>query len=210
MLARLVAGSVLLARLRRGATPADGPSADLFASCRAASRTLVARSGETAEVAYIRKAGHRPSGRVVGLVGTEAAGAIVTVENADADPSDRRPLPKLIHEALGTGQDGRFTTARLAPGTYAVVAEVYLPEKPEGVFRTGWRLPDLVGVAEVTVPALRSQPAPEVVIALKPYEPPRPEPPPVPPQRAAIEPPATEAPAAAEPDGSSSPSPSPS
>ncbi len=155
-------------------------------------RTLVIASGETARIEYFHKVSHRVSGRVVGLGETGAGGAIVTVENPDEDPTNRTPRKRMIHDAVGTGKDGAFTTASLFPGTYTFVAEVYPPEKDDGVFRTGWRLPAFVGTARVTVPALSGERAPDVTIEVRPYEPPRSEAP----RQSADSPPRAAAPAA--------------
>ena len=48
--------------------------------------------------------------------------------------------------------DGKFTTERLLPGEYKLIAEAYLPEKPQERLDTGIRLPRFIGAVKVTVP----------------------------------------------------------
>jgi beta-lactamase regulating signal transducer with metallopeptidase domain len=123
--------------------------------------------GGSAEVAFARPDGRRVPGRVVGLEGTGAPGALVTVRDAKVVEDDPFGFERPRFDALGVGKDGRFTTARLDPGTYEFQADAYLPQTPEQRARLGLRLPDLVGSVVVTVPEGDAA-IPEVAIELKP------------------------------------------
>lgn len=58
---------------------------------------------------------------------------------------------RLVLDLLTCEPNGEFTTARIPPGKYLVVAEAY---EPAGrVITGGLRRPDFRGVVEVTVPA---------------------------------------------------------
>jgi hypothetical protein len=107
-------------------------------------------------------------GELIGLAGTNAPGAYVTVKPAEAtgDPLRNQEWKLTTFDALTCGPDSRFLTARILPGSYTVVAEAYEPEPPGGGFSTGWRLPGFVGTAKVTVRA--DVRPPRVQILMKP------------------------------------------
>jgi hypothetical protein len=119
-------------------------------------------SGKTTEVDFARKTGVPIEGEVIGLrAGDGDEGAYIYVRppeatgfNQDPDRSQWR-LP--VFDNVTCGLDGRFRTARISPGFYAVIAEAYetMPKQGPGmerVYRTGWELPKYVGVARVKVP----------------------------------------------------------
>ena len=131
-------------------------------------RTVTLRAGRTTRVEFVRKTGAAIAGEVLELKRAGAAGAFIYVKDAKATGNPRKldEWKLTTYDAVTCGADGRFRTARIPPGTYTVIANVYRPEPPGGVFRTGWRLPDLVGVAKVTVP--KSGAPPRVRILPKP------------------------------------------
>ena len=61
--------------------------------------------------------------------------------------------------------DGKFKTPKLLPGDYVVNVDVYLPEPPSQVYRSGLQMPDYSGKKTVTVPA--SGEVPEIVVEMK-------------------------------------------
>ena len=108
--------------------------------------TVVLQAGQTQRVDFARATGFPIRGQVVGLAKARAPGAFIFVRQAEAagDP---------LFDAVTSDETGHFSTARLEPGTYTVVVEVYLPESPTGIFHSGIRLPDYVGTAKVSVSA---------------------------------------------------------
>jgi beta-lactamase regulating signal transducer with metallopeptidase domain len=118
--------------------------------------TVTVEAGKTAEVSIVRKTGAPITGQVRGLEGTGAAGAMVFVrpEQTTGDPramGDEWKLP--IFDVVASDAKGVFKTSRIAPGTYTVAAWAYKPETPEERSHLGFRLPALMGVIKVVVPA---------------------------------------------------------
>jgi len=136
-------------------------------------RTVVLKAGTTAREDFVRKTGWPIVGEVLGLAGTRAPGAIVTVQagppTGAANPTKKWKLPTL--DALGCGRDGHFRTARIPPGEYTVCAEASEPPPAHGTnrFSTGRLLPGLIGEARVVI--LKDVPPPRVLIPLAPRPP---------------------------------------
>jgi len=128
-------------------------------------RNLTLESGKTTVAEFVRKEGHPIAGQVTGLPKDTVPGVFITVESAG--PPGDRPKPDkweaTTFDALTCEPNGRFTTARIPPGTYTVNADAY---KPERGFRSGIRAPDFVGAAKVTVTT--KAPPPPVRIQMKP------------------------------------------
>jgi beta-lactamase regulating signal transducer with metallopeptidase domain/uncharacterized GH25 family protein len=113
---------------------------------------LTLKPGEHAVVDFVRKTGQRVTGKVAGLEGTNCPGAMIRVctVGATGDVEDPKELKRTMFDAVTCEKDGAFTTSRLSPGKYTVLAEAYEPEHFNG--NTGWRLPSLVATAELVVP----------------------------------------------------------
>jgi len=114
-------------------------------------------------VDFARATGFPIRGQVVGLAKAKAPVAFIFVRPAEAagDP---------LFDAVTSDETGHFSTARLEPGTYTVVVEVYLPESPTGIFHSGICLPNYVGTAKVTVSA-STPPAPvSIELSRRPFE----------------------------------------
>jgi len=133
-------------------------------------RTITLESAKTTLAEFVRKGGHPITGQLTGLQHTNVAGAFIFVKDgkASGDPrkSDDAKLP--MFDADICAVDGQFKTETLAPGQYTVAAEAYKPEDRTGSMRTGWRLPDYLGTAKVTVRA--EGPPPQVRIEMRPYK----------------------------------------
>jgi hypothetical protein len=116
---------------------------------------LLLKSGETQRVDVVRSAGFPVRGEVTGLDQSEAQGGFLYVRSADAtsEPDGLSEWGLPCFDARTFGQDGHFETARLVPGNYALRAEVYEPEPPSSVWRSGVRLPSYIGIAKITVTA---------------------------------------------------------
>jgi hypothetical protein len=131
-------------------------------------RTITLEPGKTAVADFVRKGGHPIVGQLTGLKDTGVAGAFIFVKDGKAtgDPrkTDEWKLP--MFDADICAVDGQFKTETLSPGEYMVIAEAYKPEDRSLGFRSGWRLPDFLGTAKVTVRA--EGPPPQVRIEMKP------------------------------------------
>ena len=117
-------------------------------------RDVTVAAGQEAVADFVRDRGGPITGQVVGLDPARFPGAFLYVLPAEAtgDPLAHEDWKLTTFDATTCGADGRFTTERLVPGDYTVVAHTYLPEPKGGPFTTGIRLPESVGVAKVTVP----------------------------------------------------------
>lgn len=124
------------------------------------------KSGETVTINFTRPTGARIKGIVEGLKETTVKTALITVtpikepENPDAQFEGWLTL-----DGQATNEDGEFTTERLPPGEYKLLAEAYLPLTPEQRFRTGIPTPTFTGESTVVVP--EDGEAPDVKIELK-------------------------------------------
>jgi hypothetical protein len=123
-------------------------------------------AGETTVIDFIRKTGHPLTGQVVGLPQERLRGTFVFVRDARATANPKRmdEWKLATFDGVVTDAQGRFTTSRIPPGTYAVVANSF-PERRGDQHGMGWLLPDFVGSAKVTVPEQGAPP--EVRIAMK-------------------------------------------
>jgi hypothetical protein len=129
-------------------------------------QTLFLKPGETQRVDLVRSAGYPLHGEVTGLDQTTARGGYVYVRSPGATGDARAPsewsLP--CFDALTFGEDGRFETARLQPGNYTVLVEVFEPEPRSSVVRTGIRLPNYTGIAKLTITADTAPPLVKIPI----------------------------------------------
>jgi hypothetical protein len=144
-------------------------------------RTVTLEAGKTVEESFVRKTGSPIAGQVKGLAGSEIPGAYITVrsEKSSGDPEPAGDEWKLqVYDAVTCGQDGKFKTGRISPGVYTVAAWAYKPEPRDGVYRSGWRLPALVGTAKVVVPETGEAKAVEIELKPYTYTPPPPAKPP--------------------------------
>jgi hypothetical protein len=90
---------------------------------------LVLESGQTQEVSVVRSVGQRVQGQVTGLEGiTNSVGSFLYAGSATAisSPLDFRTNLEPCFDAVRLEKDGHFQTALLEPGTYTLVAEVYV------------------------------------------------------------------------------------
>lgn len=117
-------------------------------------RNVTVAAGQEAVADFVRDRGGPIAGQVVGLDPAKFPGAFLYVLPAEAtgNPLAHEDWKLTTFDAATCGADGRFTTERLVPGDYTVVANAYLPEPKSGPFTTGIRPPESVGVAKVTVP----------------------------------------------------------
>lgn len=117
-------------------------------------RTITAEAGRVIHADFVRRAGHPIEGHIVALQEAEVPGAFIHIKPSEAtgDPDDVDEWRLTTFDFLICDVTGRFKTARIAPGSYAVVANAYRPEPQTGVLRSGIRLPDFIGIAKVTVP----------------------------------------------------------
>ncbi|MHC4176319.1 MAG: hypothetical protein ACYSWU_02365 [Planctomycetota bacterium] len=159
----LTPGVYDLARVRhlRG----HGLGMDVFCDRRL---KLTLAAGTTNVLHFAHEAGQPVTGRLAGLPQDRLQGAFVYVKDARAtgDPRNGDPWIRTTFDAVTTDAHAQFTTARIPPGTYAVIAESYedldRSGRPAGM---GEPLPDFVGTARVTVPE-QGQP-PQVRIEMK-------------------------------------------
>ena len=152
-------------------------------------RHIVAvESGKTTTSGFVRDHGAAVEGRVVGLkrgmsTGSDNSqpGATVCVcpESVTGDLVSAAFLDRnlSLFDVRKCGMDGRFKTGLLLPGKYAIIAEVYVPEKKQempAIDDSGKPpevhipLPAFVGRTVVTVP--ESGQPPEVKIEMEPRD----------------------------------------
>ena len=112
-------------------------------------------SGKTTTVRFIRPDGQRVSGVVLGLKDTNVNEALIRVI-PERKPGKENPTDRLFMDieldARATNGEGRFTTEKLPPGRYEVLADVYVPLTGAARFSTGIPRPRYVGTAKLTVP----------------------------------------------------------
>jgi hypothetical protein len=117
---------------------------------------LKIEAGKAARLDYVRTKGGPISGEIVGLKNAGIEGAVIKVRSEQAtggmNTSAEGEWKILNFDAVVSDADGRFTTSRIAPGTYLVTAEGYKPESPTERRSTGIRLPQLLGKVKVVVP----------------------------------------------------------
>ncbi|MGD1084188.1 MAG: carboxypeptidase-like regulatory domain-containing protein [Verrucomicrobiota bacterium] len=133
VLSNLTPGAYDFARTRRGGVNGNG-GACVFGDPAVVVQTdlqrVVLQSGRTQEVKMARSAGRRVRGQVAGLEAfTNTAGSFLYAVSATAihGPQDfTTNKMDACFDAVSLGRDGDFETALLEPGTYTLVAEVYL------------------------------------------------------------------------------------
>ncbi len=132
--------------------------------------TLALQSGKVQITSCVRDSGFPMSGEITGLKESGAAGAFIFVKPAgvSGDPRNSEEMKLPWYDATSCGPDGRFQTARLSPGDYTIVANVYRPFTEEQRMRTGGRLPDFIGTAQITISA--DAPSAPVTIELRPMQ----------------------------------------
>jgi hypothetical protein len=109
---------------------------------------------KVAKLEFVRNKGCSLSGQVLGLKEAGLPGAFVYVrpKSATGNPhafTEGGEWRLTTFDAVTTGPDGQFQTARIAPGTYTVTAEAYAPRKDT---ETSWPVPTLLGKVKVAVP----------------------------------------------------------
>jgi hypothetical protein len=126
--------------------------------------TVVIESGKMAEAGFVRKEGAQVSGKIAGVdENAKIESATATVLPPDKAGAERATFGLLV-DAVGL-VDGKFKTPKLLPGDYVVNVDVYLPEPPSQVYRSGLQMPDYSGKQTVTVPARGA--GPEIVVEMK-------------------------------------------
>ena len=131
---------------------------------------MVLQAGQTQHMDLVRPAGFPIRGKVMGLTDAKAAGAFIFVrpKEVTGDPNKMKDWLLPLFDAVTCEAGGQFSTARIEPGAYSVVAEAFEPKPDLGYTELGWRLPDYIGAAKVTVSA-GTAPAP-VTIKLTPLQ----------------------------------------
>jgi hypothetical protein len=180
VLSNLAPGAYDFARSRRGGVNNSG-RAYVFGDPPELVQTdlqrVVLQSGRTQQVNMARATGQRVQGQVTGLEAfTNTAGSFLYVASATAirSPGDfTTNKMEPCFDTVSLGRDGHFQTALLEPGTYALVAEVYLwgetpdretfaddePQYGDMMFMRPQRLA-LVASAKVTVTTNEAAPPP--------------------------------------------------
>ena len=110
-------------------------------------RRVTLTAGNTTAVDFVRREGAVITGRVTGLPDGAVPGVFLRLEPAKKTEDNRR----LVLDLLTCEPNGEFTTARVPPGDYLVVAEAYGPEGRN--ISLGLRAPDFSGSLEVAVPS---------------------------------------------------------
>jgi hypothetical protein len=129
--------------------------------------TVVIESGKMAEAGFVRTQGAQVNGRIAGVDENakieSATVMILPPDKGGTGAGAERAVFGPLVDAVGL-VDGKFKTPKLLPGDYVVNVDVYLPEPPSQVFRSGLQMPDYSGKQAVTVPA--SGAAPEIVVQM--------------------------------------------
>jgi hypothetical protein len=133
VLSNLTPGAYDFARSRRGGVNSQGRAyvfGDPPELVQTDRQRVVLQSGQTQQVNLVRAAGQRVQGKVTGLEPfTNTAGSFLYVASATAIRSTQDFTTNKLEPCFDTvslGRDGLFQTALLEPGTYTLVAEVYL------------------------------------------------------------------------------------
>jgi hypothetical protein len=96
-------------------------------------QTILLKPGQTQQVNMVRSTGQRVQGRVTGMRSiTNTAGAFLYVASANAirNPNDFKTNNlEPCYDAVFLDTNELFQTALLEPGTYTLVAEVYVWDK---------------------------------------------------------------------------------
>ena len=113
---------------------------------------LELKPGETKTINYVRAKGARVRGQLT-LPAEKLMGIVVRInaEKAEKDPFDKHEWTT-TYASQTVNEDGSYLTERLAPGTYVLQAEAYVPLTPEQQFRTGLIVPPYSTSAKIEVP----------------------------------------------------------
>ena len=109
------------------------------------------KPGETRTIDYQRENGTRLTGKVITPEGAALSGTIVTVRATEktVDPVDGKDW-LIDYAGVAAAEDGSFSTERVPPGRYRVIAEGYVEPKPDG--RIGGRMgPGYTAEVEIEV-----------------------------------------------------------
>jgi hypothetical protein len=122
---------------------------------------VVVEAGQTQYANYVRATGFAVRGEAVLAGGRAAACALVRVRSAEATgewgSAKEWMLPQF--DIVKCDETGHFATARLEPGTYTIVAEMFAMDPPAPpwqeivIINTAIREPEWIGTAKVTVNA---------------------------------------------------------
>jgi RNA polymerase sigma factor (sigma-70 family) len=117
-------------------------------------KTVTLQAGRMQTVDYVRSTGYPIRGDVTGL-NTNMLNISVQVRSAEAtgDPNKTDEWKLQRYDGVMCDAAGHFSTARIEPGTYTVVAVAFRPEPPTSIIYSGIHLPDYFGTAKVTVSA---------------------------------------------------------
>jgi beta-lactamase regulating signal transducer with metallopeptidase domain len=110
------------------------------------------KAGETRTINYVRNKGARVKGQLT-LPAEKLMGIVVQInaEKSEKDPFDKHEWTT-AYASQTANADGSFLTERVAPGTYVLKADAYVPLTPEQQFRTGLITPTYGASAKVEVP----------------------------------------------------------
>jgi hypothetical protein len=130
-------------------------------------RALIAESGHTTVVDFVRSGGGPIAGAVSGPEGGGARMIFVGIEPVrDDTPAFESPrFPLRLLDIVACGEGGRFQTAGIPPGRYVAHAVGYRTGpryEPFGIFNDA---PDFIGSTPVTVPPDGNPPAVRIVLA---------------------------------------------
>jgi hypothetical protein len=113
---------------------------------------LELKPGETKTINYVRAKGARVRGQLT-LPAEKLMGIVVQIrsEKAEQDPFDKHEWAT-TYASQTANADGSFLTERVAPGTYVLKADAYVPLTPEQERRTGIIVPPYGASAKIVVP----------------------------------------------------------
>jgi hypothetical protein len=113
---------------------------------------LELKPGETRKISYVRAKGARVGGKLT-LPPEKLMGIVVQInsEKAEQDPFDKHEWPT-TYASQTAADDGSFLTERVAPGSYVLKADAYVPLTPEQQMRTGIIVPTYSASAKIEVP----------------------------------------------------------
>jgi hypothetical protein len=124
-------------------------------------RELTLTAGKTATASFVRKTGHPVTGRITGMPPAGAPTVKILVQRKSGATVD----------ALRCKPNARFTTARLSPGVYTIIAKAYAPVSRESESEhtgTGFaRIPTPAFTGSATVTVVKDKPPAEVVIPMR-------------------------------------------
>jgi beta-lactamase regulating signal transducer with metallopeptidase domain/Leucine-rich repeat (LRR) protein len=112
-------------------------------------QTFVLEPGRTQRVELVRPSGQTVRGEVAGITENGTLGAYIYAYSGKTNIPDDMLGWGWPFDATTCGTNGLFQTARLAPGTYTIVAIAY--KEPRANPNPNSGAPDFVGTANVTV-----------------------------------------------------------